>query len=113
MGIGSVATFHGYPECKIRATKSAVTCLGPSSLPSSDPDSSPSSSSSDGDHTYAEAKSETKYFNHHQLIAMDIIISFIENNRHSDSTCDHDVCTNSSYLFIRLHNRSTSVEQNI
>lgn len=37
MGIGSIATFHGYPDCNIRATKSAVTCLGPSSPPSSDP----------------------------------------------------------------------------
>ena len=66
MGIGGVITLHGYPDCMIRATNSAVTCLAPSS---DDPDSSLSltahhlySNKSDGDHVYTEAKSDKKCF---------------------------------------------------
>ena len=72
IGIGSVETLHGYPDSNIRATKSAINCVDTSS-----------GGSSPGDHMYAEAKSESKNFNLHQLVATAIVTSFTEHNLHS------------------------------
>ena len=79
LGLGTLETWHGYPDARVRATSMETEVLSPSL----DPDAScgrASPTSSIGDTCIIDGKKNK--FNLHQLICTCVVSSFTERNLH-------------------------------
>ena len=112
LGMGTAATWHGYPDGRVRGHSSSIDVIYGNDEDEGDPDTCLTAilNESQGDTACVKAKIHCSLRNFTQLVATNIVSSFIENSLHKElNSAVPTLLINNQYFYMSIYDSRTDL----